>query len=343
MVMLQFSGVITLHALGSTKLAMAIPIDGATTVPALAESTGLHPDDVARLVNSGATRHVFRLQGKDEVRHSAKSKAIATIPLLANITKFGLDLMWTSAPFVVPAMEKWPGSQEVTQTAYNIANRTNLSFFEDIAAHEEKAKGFARIMAFVQSNPEVNTKFVLEYDWSQHANGTVVDIGGSTGEIAFKIAENHPNINIIVQDRPEVIAHATPTAHKNVEFQVHDFFAPQPVYGADVYFFRWILHDWPTKYCIKILSALKPALKPGARVVLMEAVLPERGVLRPFQERRLRHFDMIMKMLYNAMERTEADWRKLVEEADDEGRFKVAELIRPAGSQLAFVVIEWSG
>jgi ubiquinone/menaquinone biosynthesis C-methylase UbiE len=341
--MLQYPGAITLHALGHTKLAMALPMDGVTTVPALAEATGIHPDDVTRLINTAATRYVFRLQGKNEVRHSAKSKAIATIPLLANVTKFAMDLMWTSAPFVVPAMEKWPGSQEITQTAYNIANRTNLSFFEDIAVHEGRAKGFAGMMAFIQSRPELNTKFVLEYDWSQHANSTVVDIGGSTGEIAFMVAENHPNINIVVQDRPEVIAHASSNSHTNVQFQAHDFFAPQPVHSADVYFFRMILHDWPTKYCINILSALKPALKSGARVVLMEAVLPERGMLTPFQERQVRNFDMVMKMLFNAMERNEADWRKLVEEADDEGRFKVAELIRPAGSQLAFIVIEWTG
>lgn len=333
----------SLHALVTTKLATALPINGAVTVSALAESTGIDPKDLSRLINHGASRNLFILKGQDQVTHSAKSKAIVTISPLATFVKFALDTFWTAAPFFVTAMKKWPGSQEPTQTAYNIANRTDLSFFEDLAAHEGKAKGFAGSMAFIQSGPELKTDFVLGYDWSQHANGTVVDIGGSTGEIAFKIAEHHPNIDIIVQDRPEVIAHAPQTAHENVQFQAHDFFKTQTVHDADVYFFRMILHDWPTKYCIKILSALKPALKHGARVVLMDAVLPERGVLRPFQERRLRHFDMIMKMLFNAMERDEADWRQLVAEADEEGRFKVVDLIRPAGSQMALIIIEWTG
>jgi hypothetical protein len=35
--------------------------------------------------------------------------------------------------------------------------------------------------------------------------------------------------------------------------------------------------NWSDKYCVKILKALIPALAPGARVLIMDAVLPEIG------------------------------------------------------------------
>lgn len=69
----------------------------------------------------------------------------------------------------------------------------------------------------------------------------------------------------------------------------HDFLTEQPVHGADVYFFRWILHNWSDKYCVKILKNLIPALKPGAKVVINDNVLPQPGVLSQWQEERLRY------------------------------------------------------
>lgn len=52
-----------------------------------------------------------------------------------------------------------------------------------------------------------------------------------------------------------------------------DFFTQQPV-TADVYYFRSIFHNWADKYCIRILQNLVPALKPGARIVIHERILP---------------------------------------------------------------------
>lgn len=73
-----------------------------------------------------------------------------------------------------------------------------------------------------------------------------------------------------------------------VQFMTHDFLTEQPVQGADVYFFRWIFHNWSDKYCVKILKSLIPALKPGAKIVINDNVLPQPGVLSQWQEARLR-------------------------------------------------------
>jgi 6-hydroxytryprostatin B O-methyltransferase len=59
-----------------------------------------------------------------------------------------------------------------------------------------------------------------------------------------------------------------------ITFMEYDFFTPQTVREADIYIFRHILHDWNDADSVKILSALLPALKPGARVLISEAIIP---------------------------------------------------------------------
>jgi hypothetical protein len=334
---------VSLHALVHFDLAKHLPADEAISIPELAKASSMHPDDLALIVRHGVARRLFTQVEDGKVGHSAMSKALITVPNLQNFVAGASGNMWVAAPAAVAVMEKWPGSQEPNQTAYTLGSNTDLSFWEDLEAHPSKGKKFADAMTLMQSGPALKPEFVLKYDWSQHAHGTVVDVGGSQGGIAFAIAQKHPDLKIIVQDRPEVVAFAPESVHKNVKFQAHDFFTPQSVHGADVYFFRWILHDWPTKYCVKILQALKPALKHKARIVLMEAMVPEPGVLSPYQERSIVNYDLVMKMLFNARERSEDDWRRLIAEADEDGRFKVIEVLRPIGSQLGFLVIEWTG
>lgn len=79
-----------------------------------------------------------------------------------------------------------------------------------------------------------------------------------------------------------------------VEFMEHDFFTEQPVKGADVYFFRWIFHNWSDKYSIKILKNLVLTLKKGARVVVNEFCLPEPGTVHLEVERTLRRVTCIL-------------------------------------------------
>lgn len=74
-----------------------------------------------------------------------------------------------------------------------------------------------------------------------------------------------------------------------VSFMAHNFLTEQPTHGADVYFFRWIFHNWSDKYCIQILKNLIPALKPGAKIVINDNVLPQPGVLSQWQDSRLRY------------------------------------------------------
>lgn len=61
---------------------------------------------------------------------------------------------------------------------------------------------------------------------------------------------------------------------------VHDFFTPQPV-AADAYFFRMIFHDWSNKNCVRILRALVPVLRKGAKVLINDTVCQQSRELFP--------------------------------------------------------------
>jgi hypothetical protein len=320
----------------------AIPLNSTATVSEIAQRTGMHKDDAETITRHAIALRLLNEQENGAIAHSAASCAIASVPYLRAWTLSTLGNMWNSAPSIVPAMEKWPGSQEANQTAFNLAYRKEASFFEEIGKNPKDIENFAEAMKFFLESPMMYPSFAIDgYAWDRHAKGSVVDVGGSHGVIAFRLAEKYPEMKITVQDRPEVVASAPKSEKGQVEFQAHDFFTEQPVNGADVYFFRWIFHDWSDKYCIAILRALIPALKKGSRVVMMEHIVPEPGVLTPFQERPIRQFDMVMRELFNAKERSESDWKKLLANADE--RFNVVEIKTPRGSQLGFVVAEWRG
>lgn len=69
----------------------------------------------------------------------------------------------------------------------------------------------------------------------------------------------------------------------------HDMFQPQPV-TADAYILRLICHDWPDEASSQILRQLIPAMRDGARILLIEAVMLEPNrVSEP--ERRFYRYD----------------------------------------------------
>ena len=156
-----------------------------------------------------------------------------------------------------------------------------------------RAERYAAAMSWFSTGPGLEMTHVLEaFRWESEVDGLVVDVGGSYGSICVALARNYPSLRFIVQDRPEVVNVGRQELPRElidrVMFFEHDFFDDQPVKGADVYILRWVLHDWSDQYAIKILRALIPALKTGAKVLINEIILPEPGKLTPYHERRLR-------------------------------------------------------
>lgn len=163
------------------------------------------------------------------------------------------------------------------------------------------------------------------------------------------ICNSYPHIKATVQDIPRVIASShqkLPTKYANaITFSEYNFFNPQQIV-ADCYILRFILHDWTDKKARKIIRNLVPALRPGARVLIIEHVVPsETGSAKreiPGYVQRLVHqMDIVMLSLLAGRERTEEHLERLVNGADS--RLVLKSSSCPDGSALTVLEFQFTG
>ena len=176
---------------------------------------------------------------------------------------------------------------------FNLANDTSDPAYKELSKYPERAQRFADAMTLFSASEGFEPTYLANnYDWAALGSGTIVDVGGSHGPVSIELARKFPNLHCIVQDLPETVTEGKKALPedlaKQVTFMAHDFFTEQPVKNADVYYFRWIFHNWSDKYSAQILRNLIPALKRGARIVVSEFCLPEPGMLSAYQEKPLR-------------------------------------------------------
>ena len=138
-------------------------------------------------------------------------------------------------------------------------------------------------------------------------------MGGNAGATSITLTKAFPALRCIIQDQKALIdtarsklAELPAEISKRVEPQEHNFFAAQPVKGADVYLLRMILHDWKDPDAVKILKQLVDAAKPDSRILTMDMVLPTPGSASTTLEAALRQKDLAM--LDTSMPKSEK-WR----------------------------------
>ncbi|GAP90025.2 putative O-methyl transferase B [Rosellinia necatrix] len=139
-----------------------------------------------------------------------------------------------------------------------------------------------------------------------------VDVGGGIGHQCAQFRERYPDVpgRVVLQDLPHSIAAALPTP--GVENMAHDFFEPQPVQGAKFYFMRWILHNHPHHKILKLLANTKAAMATVQDSILLidEMILPETNAHVDAVA-----IDLTMMCAFAGMERTEKQWRSILDEA----------------------------
>lgn len=190
------------------------------------------------------------------------------------------------------------------------------------------------------------THLVENYDWAfiDSYSGTIVDLGGSHGFVCIELAKRFSNLNFVVQDLSKTIASAPAldaSISSRIKYMVHDFHSPQPIKNADVYMFRWVMHNHSNKYAINMLCQLKPALKKGARILINDYCLPEAGKGSVgLEEKAMRTMDINMLSVLNAQERGENDWADLFGAVKG---FRFLGVKRPVGCRMSLIEAVWEG
>ncbi len=142
---------------------------------------------------------------------------------------------------------------------------------------------------------------------------TVVDLAGGTGALLGTILRDHPETGGILFDVPEVVAKAP--AHLDrmevldrCELVGGDLFESVPA-GGDVYLLSRILHDWDDDRCVRLLRNCARAMETGAELLIIERVVSADSHL-PLA------YDLHMMVMTGGRERTEEEYRTLLESAD---------------------------
>lgn len=143
----------------------------------------------------------------------------------------------------------------------------------------------------------------------------IVDVGGGQGELLAAVLEAYPALRGVLFDLP----HAAGSARRHLERSgvaerceliEGSFFESVPG-GGDAYLLKSVIDDWSDEQGGAILRNCRQAMPAGARLLLIEPLMPETMDASPFHQAMAR-VDLNMLVTHGGRERTEAEFRDLL-------------------------------
>jgi DNA-binding Lrp family transcriptional regulator len=174
-------------------------------------------------------------------------------------------------------------------------------FWSWLAAHPDERALFDLAM---EQGKEQRVERFDRVEW--RGDETVVDVGGGNGSLLVSLLKRQPGLRGIVVDLPETVRDEDALGDR-CTFVEGNFFETVP--AGDVYVLSTILHDWDDEPAAAILRTIRAAAVPGARLVLLEAVIEPGN-----EPDGAKWLDLLMLALFRGRERTEAQWRALLAE-----------------------------
>jgi hypothetical protein len=231
------------------------------------------------------------------------------------------DTLRSDAPVSVAGMAKFVGSPQHREHWSHLADAVRTG-----EAVIPKLRGQATF-DYIGSQPELSAIFndamtsvselaiapvTAAYDFTRFS--TVADVGGGHGRLLAAVLTAAPAARGMLYDLPQVVDGAPELLGRygvadRVQVLAGSFFDNVPE-GADAYLLKSIIHDWPDDDAVKILRNVRAAAAPGTTLLLVETVIPEHD-----REYLGKWTDMEMLIGLAARERSEAEYRRLYEQA----------------------------
>jgi len=285
---------------------MGIPdllADGARSAESLADAVGADREALARLLRAAASIGLLAETSPGEYELTDAGHVLRSgTPLSLRETV----LAWGSAG-------GWKLAGELVQ-----AVRAGRSVAPEVLGHT--------LWEYHASNPELGTHFAramgentahVAPDVAEAVNTPayrrIVDVGGAHGELLLALLERAPDAQGVLFDLPRVVENARARLERSplagrVELVGGDFLEQVP--HGDLYLLKWILHDWDDDRARQILAACRRAAAPGARLVIVEFLVPE-----PWAPSPVHLMDLSMLALTGGRERTRSEYEALLEAA----------------------------
>ncbi|NOX92130.1 MAG: methyltransferase [Gammaproteobacteria bacterium] len=186
--------------------------------------------------------------------------------------------------------------------------RTGSPFFDVLEKDMESARIFREAMAGASRLIPLAISEV--YDFS--GCNTIVDVGGSHGNLVSTILSTHPDLKGVIFDLPNVVEsvkNKMGDEASRCEFAGGDFFESVPG-GGDLYILSRIIHDWDDEHSIKILKNCRNAMGSDGKLLLVEIIIDTNN-----ESSFGNWLDLHMLVMQGGSERTEAEYRRLLDAA----------------------------
>lgn len=298
------------------ELGIADHLDAARNVDDLSQVVGAPPGSLHRLLRAVVPLGLCEM---DDVGRYSLTRA----GQMFRSSDSGRVAGWASlltAPWIQRAWEQL--GPAVREGRSYFPDIHGVGFWEYVASHPDEAGLFDASMTASAAGRADDLDAALEGTETTR----VVDVGGGQGELLTNLLHKHPNLTGTVFERPEVVAghiDVPSDVGDRLSWVTGDFRVDIPA-GADVYLLSRILHDWPDTESAAIVRTCSAAMRPGARLCILEQITPDHRdetlidqldfalkdlnmlVLVGGQERSLPEYEVILRGAGLAIERVHA-------------------------------------
>ena len=281
--------------------------DGPQAVLALAQRTSCDPSSLWRLLRALASIGIVA-QAEDG------RFALTEMGTLLRTDQRGSLAAW--AEFCgTHSWTTWGQLSDCVRSGQSVRKRAGRADgFQHLEKDIETASLFNRAM--VSLTRSVGAAVVDAVDFTGARR--IVDVGGGFGELLAAVLHAHPLMRGVLLD----MAHATQAASvclreagvaERCEVVTGSFFDAVPA-SADAYLLKSILHDWDDEHCSLILSQCARAMRPQARLLIVERMMPEHFSVSA-HDQAIARSDLNMLIGPGGRERTHEQYRSLLKAA----------------------------
>jgi len=260
----------------------------------LAARTGANPQALRRILRALAAMGLFRRTEPDMYELTSASELLRSdVPgtLRRTAILHGEEVHRSFAEIMHTVHTGQPGFPVVH----------GMPFYDYLGEHPGIADTFAEAMGS-EPVPAVLADCAL--------HGTVVDVGGGNGALLAELLIARPELRGVLLELPDSIRAARVRLAglaDRVELVAGSFFDRVPG-GGDVYVLARVLHNWTDEHAESILRAVAAAMPGGARLVVVERLVPEETAAAGL-------VDLLMLGMLEGHDRTEAEYLTLLDKA----------------------------
>ncbi|KAL8990913.1 MAG: hypothetical protein Q9169_008001 [Polycauliona sp. 2 TL-2023] len=307
-------------------LVQAISDRGGSPVSAKELSAGTRFDQrvIERLLRLLASMRLIDIVGKNVFKANEVTKLLNTkgstaydkiffdwlCPIGANIVSC---INETGLPQYPESGQKGPFESAFGVSFYeHIAQQPGLKQNFDLAMSAKRLGLLPQWFHVYPVMEELGTDVLVQ------SKNVIVDVAGNKGYELVSLADEYPEFGgtMILEDLPSTFAQMSDEERSKIKaagiiMQDYNFFTPQPIKGADIYFIRDVLHDWPDEKATQLLSHTAEAMEPNrSRVLIEDHVVDDENLHHTAVAK-----DILMMVTLNGVERTLEQWTVLLKES----------------------------